>query len=73
MHEIDGTCQLSNEMRISLLNMERRLRPVKNKACYSRLKEQYEENRKKEDIQLRLNEEKFCEKHLETLFYAIFT
>ena len=69
-HEIGIIHQLSNEMHNSLLTMARRLRPIKAKQDYTRLKLQREEKRRKEEILLKLSEEKACEAHVERFFFV---
>ena len=54
-------------MHTSLLAMARRLRPHKAKADFNRLKQQREENRKKGELLLTLQERKVCEEHVDKL------
>ena len=56
-------------MHASLIIMARRLRPVKTRTDYSRLKEQRDEKRKKDELNMLLNVEKVGEQHVDTVFY----
>ena len=63
--------QFSNEMHTSSLTMAGLQISAKSKVDYTRLKDQREKQSKKEGIQLRLNEEKVCEAHVENIFHKI--